>query len=160
MPFSRNTLTRRRPRVSNDKWLLVIRSARMTSVQTGANAYILSVPVNEDGTNVVAFTDRPEREAQVVSPEDIPELWGDGSSFRGDPPNGFLDYSDARTGKRGSAVVVITGASLEGGVLRLTVTLGAFSKIDARLEEGIPAVMLCANLFVDNFCPIDCHIVE
>jgi hypothetical protein len=66
--------------------------------------------------NVVAFTERPARQAQLLVLADfVASAWGEGGDFRRDPPNASLvDENKGRIG-----VITMTDATFRGGTLRL-----------------------------------------
>jgi hypothetical protein len=91
--------------------------------------------------NVVAFTDRPARQARLlVLSEFVASAWGESGDFRGDPPNASL--IDETTGQIG--VITMIDAMIMDGML-------GFGFI--AIEGGLPAVGDRVALTIDVMHP-------
>jgi hypothetical protein len=76
---------------------------------------------------VVAFTERPARQAQVIALADlVASAWGEGGDFRRDPPNASL--IDENNGHIG--IVTMTTATVDGGTLEF-----GYVMVDGSLPE-------------------------
>lgn len=137
---------------STTQYLFVIKASTVTSYPLDRDSYILNIPISNSNTQIVAFTERPVRDAIVIHSQQLAELWGADSSFRKVPPNGVLDFTDPKTGERGSVVVEITDAKITSNnrILQLFVNQKYFERTDARLHGRIQPVMHCVSIFVDG----------
>ena len=158
MPFSRKSrlvASSKSKQTSSEEetYLFVVKSSQATSYPTGPGTYQLNIPVSQSGTEIVAFSDRPFRDALVISDKEFVSYWDSASGFGKDPPNAVVDFLDPQTGKRESAIIVeITGAKLarNNQILQLTVTQGNFRRTDARLGNTLKPVMSCVSVFIDS----------
>jgi len=150
--FSRNPFrARRSSQTGKVEWLFVINSDVVTSVHNGGSKYRLQVPLKESDDLLLAFSDRPVRRAHRLTARQMVRLFAPGSSFQRDNPNAVLDYSHPDTGKRGAAVIKISGPSLDptGRFILLDVTEQGFEEIDREIGSGILPVMRCVSIFID-----------
>jgi hypothetical protein len=89
--------------------------------------------------NVVAFTDRPARQARLLVLADfVASAWGEGGDFRRDPPNASL--IDETTGQIG--VITMIDAVLIGGTLgfKFVTIEGTLPKVGDRIALTIDVV--------------------
>jgi len=88
------------------------------------------------------FSDRPERVAGHLSPQQFVELWSEReNSFADDPPNAvlaFLDEADAIE----DAIFVLAEPQLEGDVITYSIAV---------LEGSVPDSSKSCSLFIDPF---------
>ena len=118
------------------EWLLVhtASTAEMTSETT------LVMPVTRD---IFAFTDRPNRMHGYMNAHEFVTLWdeGEGDTFKADPPNAVLTWTDGDDVKE--AEVVITNATVSD--------YGRTIAYDVKVETGemFGGQKLGVSLFVD-----------
>jgi len=141
------------------EWLFAIQSLGPSTFDETRQR--LSIPTDA----VHAFTDRPHRDTQVITPQGFANLWhtGGADSFTEDPPNAVLTYWDQPDGGIARTVVceVIgdVNYSSDDGVL----TMG-LAVLDA--DAPLPTTLYRASLFVDDVdspceaSPVDEDIVE
>ncbi len=112
-------------------WLFVLQG-EVTAVADGT--LTMSVP-----HSVVAFTDRPERQTQLMNVAAFVDVaWAEDADFRSNPPNASL-IDEAN---RQIDVVEIQGMTLDGDVLTVTYR---------ELNGGTPAVGDFVALTIDAF---------
>ena len=103
------------------------RDAELTPVKGKPNKFELSVPVKKASNMVTWFTDRPVREAGIMTLDNFIALWQDDArgTFKADPPNVALSF-DQKT-----LIAVMTDPSVvkggdgngDGDALQATLTL-------------------------------------
>ena len=105
--------------------------------------------LNDDNVgNIIEFSDRPERIVNMITAEQLQELWGEGkNSFKADPPNAVLSASgfDAR-------IVILKSMTIDDGKLTFTLQTDP-SKLsiqqNAKLKDLIITIdskkQLCAH---------------
>ena len=117
------------------EWLFVqtAESAEMTSDTT------LVMPVTRE---IFAFTDRPNRLHAYLNAHEFALLWGEGDTFKSDPPNAVLTWFDGDEMKESE--VVITGASVSVN--------GRSISYDVSVEAGtlLAGQMRGVSLFIDS----------
>lgn len=112
-------------------WLLVVQG---TVTAVGAATMELAAD-----RNVVAFTERPARQARLMILADlVASTWGEGSDFRNDPPNASL--IDETTGQIG--IITMIDATLVDGTLgfRFVALEGALPNVGDRVALTIDVV--------------------
>lgn len=103
---------------------------------------------------VTIFTDRPFRDAKLISPRALDANWN--AWFVGDPPNAVLTFS--RPGRSpGSIVVTLTNPRYEARDRSLTFTAMRDRREHDPLEKGAnwqrlatPSIFSGASLFIDE----------
>jgi len=119
------------------EWLFVhtAQTAYMTSATT------LIMPVTRD---IFAFTDRPDRLHRYMNAHEFVSLWGEGDTFKANPPNAVLTWVDG--GEIKEAELLIISAETDSNHSEIS--------YEVKLEAGeLPAGTLDAvSLFVDSVC--------
>ena len=94
------------------------------------------------GASTIYFSDRPKREVGHMTSARFVEYWGEGeNSFKSDPPNAVLSYTDGHPGAPSEdAVITIRDPRLTGDTLTYSFTL---------LDGTVPASTGPVVLFID-----------
>ena len=94
------------------------------------------------GASTIYFSDRPKREVGHMTSARFVEYWGEGeNSFRSDPPNAVLSYTDGHPdAPLEDAVITINDPRLEGDTLTYSYTL---------LDGAVPSSSGPVVLFID-----------
>jgi hypothetical protein len=158
MPFSRKSrlvASSKNKQASSEQetFLFVVKSIQATSVKISPRTYHLNIPIGLSKKQIVAFSDRPFRDAFIIDVQAFVSNWNSGSSFGKDPPNAVVDFLDPQTRGRESALVgEITDAKLvkNNQILQLTVTQGNFRNTDESLGNTLKPMMNCVNVFIDS----------
>jgi hypothetical protein len=105
------------------------------------SATTLVMPVTRD---IFAFTDRPDRLHRYMNAHEFVSLWGEGDTFKADPPNAVLTWVDG--GEIKEAELLIISAETDSNHSEIS--------YEVKLEAGeLPAGTLDAvSLFVDSVC--------
>ncbi len=103
---------------------------------------------------VLAFTDRPYRATQVITPKSFVDLWGSGGddSFGADPPNAVLTYYETAQayGPARTVVCEVLGAVVSDDASR-PIEMGI--RVLEPSGTVLPDRMYSASLFVDGLSP-------
>ena len=148
--------------------------ATVTPVAGSEVAYNVSVPVDAASTQVAWFTDRPKRDAGLMTLSDFAALWTEGGedSFKADPPNVSIVYGSGH-GKPKVSIAkmsntrIVDNPSGTGQLLEATMTVAtsqeavAIGKTDGYLADharlhAIPKMISSEDtkhfaLFVDSY---------
>lgn len=143
------------------EWLFAIQSEGTTTFDASEDR--LTVPAS----TVHAFTDRPYRDTQAITPAAFAGLWRSdrADSFEQDPPNAVLTYweDESGTGTPKTVVCEVTGDVVDSP---LDSTLSMGLRILEPEGASLPQQMFRASLFVDDAAspcvnsPADEQIVE
>lgn len=120
------------------EWLFVhtAKTAEMTSETT------LVMPVERE---IFAFTDRPNRKHGYMTAKWFVGMWGDdkGDSFKADPPNAVLTWTDGDTVREQELVITNATAAADSKSVVYEVEFEAGRKADKVLKN--------ASLFIDDY---------
>lgn len=143
------------------EWLFAIQSEGTTTFDASEDR--LTVPAS----TVHAFTDRPYRDTQAITPAAFAGLWRSdrADSFEQDPPNAVLTYweDESGTGTPKTVVCEVTGDVVDSP---LDSTLSMGLRILEPEGASLPQQMFRASLFVDDAAspcvdsPADVQIIE
>ncbi len=126
-----------------------------------------TLTANGDGThsltltaidpNVMAFTDRPDRQAAILTPQDLVDAWP--SVFADSAPNAVL-VEHAPTGDTDSLVVVLSDPRLDGSTMTYTAEILTDENHPSSVKGMVgaphavpPATFADASLFIDDVSP-------
>ena len=127
------------------EWLFAIQSEGTTTFDASEDR--LTVPAS----TVHAFTDRPYRDTQAITPAAFAGLWRSdrADSFEQDPPNAVLTYweDESGTGTPRTVVCEVTGDVVDSP---LDGTLSMGLRILEPEGASLPQQMFRASLFVDD----------
>ena len=105
-------------------------NALLVPVAGTRGQYSFSMPIRSSSSQVTMFTDRPEREAGVLTIDQFVQMWSSGgtNSFASDPPNAAIVYSSP-AGKSKTMIVEMSNPSIapnpkgSGKLLKATMTI-------------------------------------
>lgn len=105
-------------------------NALLVPVAGTRGQYSFSMPIRSQSSQVTMFTDRPEREAGVLTIDQFVQMWSSGgtNSFASDPPNAAIVYSSP-AGKSKTMIVEMSDPSIapnpkgSGKLLKATMTI-------------------------------------
>ena len=105
-------------------------NALLVPVAGTRGQYSFSMPIRSSSSQVTLFTDRPEREAGVLTIDQFVQMWSSGgtNSFASDPPNAAIVYSSP-AGKSKTMIVEMSNPSIapnpkgSGKLLKATMTI-------------------------------------
>lgn len=129
------------------QWLFSLSGESAEFVPNGDGTYLMTV--NAPDTEMIWFTDRPDREAYVSSTDSFVKWWEDpGNSFDTDPPNATVTDHDRARDPAGNIALTLSDPQLTDGQIVFTVTpLGGSGESEAILQAGIDNQV---SLFVDH----------
>lgn len=107
--------------------------------------------------NVMAFTDRPDRQTAILTAQDLVDAWP--SMFADSAPNAVL-VEHAPTGDTDSLVVVLSDPRLDGSTMTYTAEILADENHPSSVKGMVgaphavpPATFADASLFIDDVSP-------
>lgn len=140
-------------------WLFSQGATGGTLTQGADGTYILTLTGVDP--EVVAFTDRPVRDATIIDSDELVQAWPD--LFAGSAPNAVL-VEHGPGGQRASAVLTLIGVTSNADTLTYTATL-ITDKVPSGLEAladsttaAPPTSFASASLFIDTAtlgCTVD-----
>ena len=125
------------------EWLFVhtAASAEMSSDTT------LVMPVTRE---IFAFTDRPNRLHVYMNPHEFALLWGEGDTFKSDPPNAVLTWFDGDEMKESEVVITGASVSVNGRSISYDVSVEAGTLLPHHQSVG------GVSLFIDSTKCLSC----
>jgi len=137
--------------VARESWLFSHTADAGEIREAGDGSLELVLRSSDD--QVMAFTDRPFREAKIEPVEWLVSLWDE--LFAGSPPNGVVVEHDP-DGTARSVVVELSSPRLSGGELTYAVTVldalpeGRLSRVAGVLHESPVRSFRAVSVFIDD----------
>ena len=138
------TQLKAQPAETKVKLLFVISATKgMVHRMDGERAHMFVVN-KKDLTAAIAFTDRPERYAFVMSLSMFVSIWTEGkNSFADDPPNAVLVNDNAKIG-----ITVLTGLVENPDSVLFSLNRNAYKAIDA--SDKLTTHLINPTLIIDS----------
>ena len=137
-------------------YLFTVEAAHGTTAQLKPRGSVERMTITLDHVDpVTQFTDRPLRNARLISPSALTTHWA--TWFADSPPNAVMTWSDGADAAPASFVVTLTKAAYNPATRQLTFTAERDPRQHDPAEKGrnwkrltTPAAFTQASLFIDN----------
>ena len=99
-------------------FVLQAKEATLQPIKGELYRYTLSMKLNDDNVSkIIAFSDRPYRIVEIMTAEQLKDLWGESTnSFKSDPPNAVLLANEVD-----ASIVIIESYTLENNLITLNI---------------------------------------